>query len=69
MHLPLTRRVGAETLRACPLEAVARALDMIHADHHGNPVFVRRNAGREAVGIETDGPMTEPVDTGGFWMS
>ncbi len=48
---------------------LARALGLIEADRHGRPVFLRRNAAGEAVGIETAGLMTEPADTGGFWMS
>ena len=48
---------------------LARTLGLIEADRHGRPVFLRRDAAGEAVGIETAGPMTEPADTGGFWMS
>ena len=44
---------------------LCHALDLIHADHHTNPVFVRRIA----VGIETVGTMMDPANTDGFWMS
>ena len=50
---------------------LCRELGLVHADRHGNPVFVRRNAAGEAAGIETlpDAAAQEPAARGGFWMS
>ena len=69
-HWPALRQDLVERCGlADTLVNLCRALGLIHADHLSNPVFARRNAAGEAVGIETAGPMTEPADTGGFWMS
>jgi len=65
LHRHLVGRCGLADI----LVDLCRALDLIHADPSGNPVFVTRNAGGEAVGIEIPGPMTEPATAGGFWMS
>ncbi len=53
------------------LVELCRDLGLVHADRHGNPVFVRRNADGEAAGIETvtAAAAREPVARGGFWMS
>lgn len=46
-------------------------LGLVHADRHGNPVFVRRNAAGEATGIETvtAAAAQQPATRGGFWLS
>ena len=53
------------------LVALCRDLGLVHADRHGNPVFVRRNAAGEATGIETvtAAAAREPAARGGFWLS
>ena len=43
--------------------------DLVHADRHGNPVFIRRNTAGKPVGIETSAAAPEPDAQGGFWMS
>lgn len=52
------------------LVELCRDLGLVHADRHGNPVFIRRNAAGQATGIETVTAATarEPAG-GGFWMS
>ena len=53
------------------LVELCRDLGLVHADRHGNPVFIRRNAAGQATGIETVTAATarEPAAGGGFWMS
>lgn len=53
------------------LVELCRDLGLVHADRHGNPVFIRRNAAGQATGIETVTAATarEPAGGGGFWMS
>ena len=53
------------------LVGLCRDLGLVHADRHGNPVFVRRNAAGEPAGIETvpAAAAREPAARGGFWMS
>ena len=53
------------------LVELCRDLGLVHADRHGNPVFVRRNAAGEAAGIETlsAAAAREPAACGGFWLS
>ncbi|MCY4555379.1 MAG: hypothetical protein OXF79_03145 [Chloroflexi bacterium] len=48
---------------------LGRELGLIHADRRGNPVFVRRNAAGNPVGIETLTAAQKPDARGGFWMS
>ena len=51
------------------LVELCRGLGLIHADRRGNPVFTRRNAASEAIGIETLPAAQQPAADGGFWMS
>ena len=51
------------------LVELCRDLGLLHADRHGNPVFLRRNAAGEAAGIETVPAPQQPTAGGGFWMS
>ncbi len=51
------------------LVTLCRDLGLVHADPHGNPVFVRRNAAGEATGIETVTADRKTTAGGGFWMS
>ncbi len=51
------------------LVELCRDLGLVHADRHGNPVFLRRNAAGEPAGIETVPAAQEPTAGGGFWMS
>ena len=54
---------------AGPLVELCRDLGLLHADRRGNPLFIRRNAAGEALGIETLPPARETAPGGGFWMS
>jgi len=49
------------------LVELCRDFGLVHADRHGNPVFVRRDAAGVAVGTETRN--AAPDAHGGFWMS
>ena len=64
-YLVERRGLGDALVKLC------RDLGLVHADRHGNPVFICRNAAGQATGIETVTAATarEPAAGGGFWMS